>query len=359
MNPVDLLQFAGGVGSSMGLGNLGLFQTNTAPNSKDAGKYMFSEIRIALESLAYNVLASRITWHGLPPEIPPFEPERSLIRNGHVLAFKTPLTVNDLTATVNGILPGAMTGQLNAYGILDQYTLTTPNAKLNGKTFQTDMSFVQSGLFKNEDIDTACVIIPNTPEYSSDLALIRYYIDTIVELMVTYTINTRSIRMPLIMYGDKSQKKSFINQYNQLAQGAPIIMISDKQKADSGPALAVREANSSNGNLELLTHEINAQWNKMLTLLGVSVIDDKRERRIVKELVAEQSESDSYLKIRLAGRLKAVAEINKLGIFDEDIWLEANGIKYQNADDILDDDLNETNTGDSQEFENKEGETDE
>lgn len=306
-----------------------ILKSNSKKSSKDAGHIIYNEVAISLKSLAFNILCSRFIWGGLPSHIPMFKPEEFLIRNGHALAFKTELEANKVSATARGILPGTFMGTVTAYGLMDHYKLVPPNGALASKVFTLDNSPEQLAFVGNQNYgvqeNDRCVLIPNTPDYKSEFGLIDYYVDQIIELMVTYSINARAIRMPIIMYGDQSVANSLKTQYNLLASGAPFLFVDINQKKKMGESLVVRDTSAnSDGHLELLNAQINSLWDKMLMFLGVSIIDRKDERMLVDEVNASKSESEAYLRPRLAARLNAVKEINKLGIFEEEITLQIN-----------------------------------
>ena len=326
--------------------NLVLQHQNKVKNNKDAGIVMYNEVAQSLKSLAFNILCSRFLWKGLPKHIPMFKPEEFLIRNGHALAFKTMIDANGIHEMACGILPGTFAGSVTAYGLQDHYKLVPPNGTLANKYFLLDGSPEQRSYVGNTNYNVGdedvCVLIPNTPDYLNENRLIDYYIDQIIDLMVTYSINARSIRMPIVMYGDQNQQNSFKTQYNLLATGAPVIFIDIKQKEKFGETLMVRDTNASDGHLEMLNGQINSLWDKMLMFLGVSVIDRKDERMLVDEVNASKSESEAYLRPRLAARLNAIEQINEANIFDNEITLEINDNPIQSGGDNFLDEMRGT-----------------
>lgn len=200
----------------------------------------------------------------------------------------------------------ADSGYINIYGL---------PTKINCFSYSynqiRDLYIADSGEEKNKE----CILVMNTYERVPTCASIELFAMRLAEAQRTADINMNSLRTPILIRTDRNQELSMRNLYAQYEGNTPVIY-ADKYQLNPDDIKVFKTDAPFIAN-DVMQYKIQI-WNEMLTFLGVSNLDEKRERLITSEIDSNNELVNLNLQSFLAPRKKACEEFNeKYGLMGE------------------------------------------
>lgn len=200
----------------------------------------------------------------------------------------------------------ADSGYINIYGL---------PTKINCFSYSynqiRDLYVVDSGEEKNKE----CILVMNTYERVPTCASIELFAMRLAEAQRTADINMNSLRTPILIRTDRNQELTMRNLYAQYEGNTPVIY-ADKYQLNPDDIKVFKTDAPFIAN-DVMQYKIQI-WNEMLTFLGVSNLDEKRERLITSEIDSNNELVNLNLQSFLAPRKKACEEFNeKYGLMGE------------------------------------------
>ena len=161
------------------------------------------------------------------------------------------------------------------------------------------MTAVRSGLVNNYQRVPTC-------------STIELYAKRLAEAQRTADVNINAQKTPILVLTDKNQELSLRNMYAQYEGNSPVIY-GDKNLLDVN-ALKVLKTDAP-----FIANDIRAYmkeiWNDFLTFLGISNLDEKRERLITNETDSNNELVNMNMQSYLIPRKQACKEFNdKFGL---------------------------------------------
>ena len=155
----------------------------------------------------------------------------------------------------------------------------------------------------------------NTYERIPTCATIELFAMRLAEAQRTADINMNSLRTPILIRTDRNQELTMRNLYAQYEGNTPVIY-ADKYQLNPDDIKVFKTDAPFIAN-DVMQYKIQI-WNEMLTFLGVSNLDEKRERLITSEIDSNNELVNLNLQSFLAPRKKACEEFNeKYGLMGE------------------------------------------
>ena len=141
---------------------------------------------------------------------------------------------------------------------------------------------------------------------------IELYAKRLAEAQRTADVNINAQKTPILVLTDKNQELSLRNMYAQYEGNSPVIY-GDKNLLDVN-ALKVLKTDAP-----FIANDIRAYmkeiWNDFLTFLGISNLDEKRERLITNETDSNNELVNMNMQSYLIPRKQACKEFNdKFGL---------------------------------------------
>jgi hypothetical protein len=200
----------------------------------------------------------------------------------------------------------ADSGYINIYGL---------PTKINCFSYSynqiRDLYVADSGEEKNKE----CILVMNTYERVPTCASIELFAMRLAEAQRTADINMNSLRTPILIRTDRNQELTMRNLYAQYEGNTPVIY-ADKYQLNPDDIKVFKTDAPFIAN-DVMQYKIQI-WNEMLTFLGVSNLDEKRERLITSEIDSNNELVNLNLQSFLAPRKKACEEFNeKYGLMGE------------------------------------------
>lgn len=200
----------------------------------------------------------------------------------------------------------ADSGYINIYGL---------PTKINCFSYDynqiRDLYVADSGEEKNKE----CILVMNTYERVPTCASIELFAMRLAEAQRTADINMNSLRTPILIRTDRNQELTMRNLYAQYEGNTPVIY-ADKYQLNPDDIKVFKTDAPFIAN-DVMQYKIQI-WNEMLTFLGVSNLDEKRERLITSEIDSNNELVNLNLQSFLAPRKKACEEFNeKYGLMGE------------------------------------------
>ena len=200
----------------------------------------------------------------------------------------------------------ADSGYINIYGL---------PTKINCFSYSynqiRDLYIADSGEEKNKE----CILVMNTYERVPTCASIELFAMRLAEAQRTADINMNSLRTPILIRTDRNQELTMRNLYAQYEGNTPVIY-ADKYQLNPDDIKVFKTDAPFIAN-DVMQYKIQI-WNEMLTFLGVSNLDEKRERLITSEIDSNNELVNLNLQSFLAPRKKACEEFNeKYGLMGE------------------------------------------
>ena len=232
-----------------------------------------------LKQLQLNVFE----WVGLPESINVRYLETTLMSHGFALFFHDE-KLGYLA------LQGAAAGELNVYGEPVAYQIV-------------------SHAYSREISAMDCVIVKNNIEWQPSWRILSAFAARLSHIERITDINLNAQKTPILILTDDKQKLTMQNMYAQYEGNTPVVF-ADKNivQPDSVKVLSTAAPYLVD---KLDEHKKNL-WDEALTLMGINNANtNKKERLIVDEVNANDSNVHRNLLVLLAARQKSAEEINK------------------------------------------------
>ncbi|MBO7731323.1 MAG: hypothetical protein J6S67_02170 [Methanobrevibacter sp.] len=160
-----------------------------------------------------------------------------------------------------------------------------------------------------------CILVMNTYERIPTCATVELFAMRLAEAQRTADININAMRTPVLIKTDKNQELSLRNLYAQYEGNTPVIF-ADRTQLNPDD-IKVFKTDAPFIARDIMDYKVQI-WNEFLTTLGVSNLDEKRERLITSEIDSNNELVNLNLQSFLAPRKKACEEFNdKYGLAGE------------------------------------------
>lgn len=190
-------------------------------------------------------------------------------------------------------------GYINIYGL---------PTKINCFSFSynTERELYISG--SNLPAEEECILVMNNYQRVPTCSTIELYAKRLAEAQRTADVNINAQKTPVLVLTDKNQELSFRNMYAQYEGNAPVIY-GDKNLLDVNAIKVLKtDAPFIANDIRLYMKEI---WNDFLTFLGISNLDEKRERLITNETDSNNELINMNMQSYLIPRKQACKEFNE------------------------------------------------
>ena len=161
---------------------------------------------------------------------------------------------------------------------------------------------------ENAEKDKECILVMNTFERIPTCSTIELFAMRLAEAQRTADVNIKAQRTPVLVYGTKEQEFTLRNLYAQYDGNAPVIYGNKDNLATSSLQAIKTEAPYIADKILEYKKEI---WNEFLTYIGVSNLDEKKERMISTEANSNNEVINLNLETFLAPRKQACKEFNE------------------------------------------------
>ena len=161
---------------------------------------------------------------------------------------------------------------------------------------------------ENAEKDKECILVMNTFERIPTCSTIELFAMRLAEAQRTADVNIKAQRTPVLVYGTKEQEFTLRNMYAQYDGNAPVIYGNKDNLATSSLQAIKTEAPYIADKILEYKKEI---WNEFLTYIGVSNLDEKKERMISTEANSNNEVINLNLETFLAPRKQACKEFNE------------------------------------------------
>lgn len=166
-----------------------------------------------------------------------------------------------------------------------------------------------------QDKTDECILVMNTYERIPTCATVELFAMRLAEAQRTADININAMRTPVLIKTDKNQELSLRNLYAQYEGNTPVIF-ADRSQLNPDD-IKVFKTDAPFIARDIMDYKVQI-WNEFLTTLGVSNLDEKRERLITSEIDSNNELVNLNLQSFLAPRKKACEEFNdKYGLAGE------------------------------------------
>ena len=167
----------------------------------------------------------------------------------------------------------------------------------------------------NLPAEEECILVMNNYQRVPTASTISLYAMRLAEAQRAADINIKAQRTPLILLTDKNQELTLRNIYAQYDGNSPVIF-GDKNLLADKPIDALKtEAPFLANDIRLYMKDV---WNDFLTFLGISNLDEKRERLVTKEADSNNELVNMNMQSYLIPRKQACKEFNaKFGLSGE------------------------------------------
>lgn len=152
-----------------------------------------------------------------------------------------------------------------------------------------------------------CILVMNTYERIPTCASVELFAMRLAEAQRSADININAMRTPVLIKTDKNQELSLRNLYAQYEGNAPVIF-ADRTQLNPDD-IKVFKTDAPFIARDIMEYKVQI-WNEFLTTLGVSNLDEKRERLITSEIDSNNELVNLNLQSFLAPRKKACQEFN-------------------------------------------------
>lgn len=158
-----------------------------------------------------------------------------------------------------------------------------------------------------QEITDECILVMNTYERIPTCATVELFAMRLAEAQRSADININAMRTPVLIRTDKNQELSLRNLYAQYEGNTPVIF-ADRMQLNPDD-IKVFKTDAPFIAKDIMEYKVQI-WNEFLTTLGVSNLDEKRERLITSEIDSNNELVNLNLQSFLAPRKKACHEFN-------------------------------------------------
>lgn len=164
----------------------------------------------------------------------------------------------------------------------------------------------------NLPAEEECILVMNNYQRVPTCSTIELYAQRLAEAQRTADVNINAQKTPVLVLTDKNQELSLRNMYAQYEGNSPVIY-GDKNLLDVNALKVLKtDAPFIANDIRLYMREI---WNDFLTFLGISNLDEKRERLISTEADSNNELINMNMQSYLIPRKQACKEFNdKFGL---------------------------------------------
>ena len=173
---------------------------------------------------------------------------------------------------------------------------------------------------ENAEKDKECILVMNTFERIPTCSTIELFAMRLAEAQRTADVNIKAQRTPVLVYGTKEQELTLKNMYAQYEGNAPVIYGNKDNLANSGLQAIKTEAPYIADKIIEYKKEI---WNEFLTYIGVSNLNEKKERMISTEANSNNEVINLNLETFLAPRKQACKEFKEKYGIDIDVQVRS------------------------------------
>lgn len=152
-----------------------------------------------------------------------------------------------------------------------------------------------------------CILVMNTYERIPTCATVELFAMRLAEAQRTADININAMRTPVLIKTDKNQELSLRNLYAQYEGNTPVIF-ADRSQLNPDD-IKVFKTDAPFIAKDIMDYKVQI-WNEFLSTIGVSNLDEKRERLITSEIDSNNELVNLNLQSFLAPRKKACEEFN-------------------------------------------------
>ena len=173
-----------------------------------------------------------------------------------------------------------------------------------------------SGSDENPEKDKECILVMNTFERVPTCSTIQLFAMRLAEAQRSADVNIKAQRTPVLIYGTKEQEFTLRNLYAQYDGNTPVIY-GNKDNLSTAAVQSIKtEAPYIADKMLEYKKEI---WNEFLTYIGVSNLDEKKERLISTEANSNNEVINLNLESFLAPRKQACKEFKEKYGLDIDV----------------------------------------
>ena len=173
-----------------------------------------------------------------------------------------------------------------------------------------------AGSDENPEKDKECILVMNTFERVPTCSTIQLFAMRLAEAQRSADVNIKAQRTPVLIYGTKEQEFTLRNLYAQYDGNTPVIYGNKDNLATSAIQSIKTEAPYIADKMLEYKKEI---WNEFLTYIGVSNLDEKKERLISTEANSNNEVINLNLESFLAPRKQACKEFKEKYRLDIDV----------------------------------------
>lgn len=160
----------------------------------------------------------------------------------------------------------------------------------------------------NLPAEEECILVMNNYQRVPTCSTIELYAKRLAEAQRTADVNINAQKTPVLVLTDKNQELSLRNMYAQYEGNSPVIY-GDKNLLDVNALKVLKtDAPFIANDIRLYMKEI---WNDFLTFLGISNLDEKRERLITNETDSNNELVNMNMQSYLIPRKQACKEFNQ------------------------------------------------
>ena len=173
-----------------------------------------------------------------------------------------------------------------------------------------------AGSDENPEKDKECILVMNTFERVPTCSTIQLFAMRLAEAQRSADVNIKAQRTPVLIYGTKEQEFTLRNLYAQYDGNTPVIYGNKDNLATSAIQSIKTEAPYI---ADKMLEYKKETWNEFLTYIGVSNLDEKKERLISTEANSNNEVINLNLESFLAPRKQACKEFKEKYGLDIDV----------------------------------------
>lgn len=240
------------------------------------------------------IATSIFEWVNLPDSMNELYLERTLYLYG-CAAF----LYNEEYGFIN--TKASISGKLNIYGL--------PTAvNCYGYTFQENRR-VYSGLIDGVSAkNNECILVMNNYERIPTVATVRLFASRLTEAERAIDVNIKGQKYPLMVLASEKQRLTMKNLYEEVDGNAPVIYGDKDQLAFDSVKVLKTDSPYVVDKLQTYKQQI---FNEFLTYIGISTVDEKKERLVESETAKNNELTNMNLQSFLIPRQKAAREFNE------------------------------------------------
>lgn len=160
----------------------------------------------------------------------------------------------------------------------------------------------------NLPAEEECILVMNNYMRVPTAATIQLFAKRLAEAQRTCDVNVKAQRTPVLLLTDKNQELTLRNIYAQYDGNSPVIIGDKNVLADQSITAIKTEAPFIANDVRLYMKEI---WNDFLSFMGISNLDEKRERLISNEADSNNELVNMNMQSYLIPRKEACKQFNE------------------------------------------------